>query len=116
MRPSQIIGLAWARPGMGVCQRTFSLRSTFHVVGNFAESSTPLACGPRNCGQFAVAASEDAAWEMKQPRQSRERIPRGKTSNNQRRSTANPADGYRPPAQVANVQKPETDRCVARWF
>src|SRR5881628_2990849 len=50
-----MIGQAWPRPGIGVCQRIFSPDSTFHVTGA-GSSETPLACGPRNCGQFTVEA------------------------------------------------------------
>src|SRR5688572_20736699 len=54
MRSPHTIGDAWARPGIGVCQEMFSPVATFQVVGRAAESSTPLAPGPRCCGQFAA--------------------------------------------------------------
>src|SRR5581483_1586944 len=53
MRSPQTIGEAWPRPGMGVCQRTFSPDPIFQVTGA-GSSETPLECGPRNWGQFAV--------------------------------------------------------------
>src|SRR5439155_18716998 len=54
MRSPQIIGDEWPRPGIRACQRMFSPCSTFHWVGAAAFVSTPLACGPRNCGQSAA--------------------------------------------------------------
>src|SRR2546426_5748301 len=56
IRSPHTIGDAWPRPGMGVCQRIFSPVSTFHVVGA-GSSDTPLACGPRNCGQHESEAA-----------------------------------------------------------
>src|SRR6266850_7571019 len=64
MRSCHTIGQAWPRPGMACCQRTFSPESTFQVIGA-AVSETPLACGPRNCGQFTVEAAR-AVWTIKQ--------------------------------------------------
>src|SRR5260221_11121604 len=51
-----MIGQAWPRPGRPVCHRMFSPDSTFHVTGT-GSSETPLACGPRNWGQFTVEAA-----------------------------------------------------------
>src|SRR6266542_777125 len=55
MRSPEMIGEACASPGSGVCQRMFCPVSTFHEVGSALLPSTPQACGPRNCGQSAVA-------------------------------------------------------------
>src|SRR5688572_3765873 len=55
MRSPNKIGAACAKPGIGVCHRTFLPVSTFHSVGSGLLASTPEACGPRNCGQSAAA-------------------------------------------------------------
>src|ERR1044071_618225 len=56
-----MMGQAWPRPGIVVCQRMFSPVATFQVTGA-GRSETPQALGPRNCGQFTVAAAE-ALWQ-----------------------------------------------------
>src|SRR6266508_6704653 len=68
MRLSQTIGLAWPRPGSGVCQRRFSPEATFHVTGA-ASADTPLAWGPRNCGQFVAVAPSNPAHVSKRTTQ-----------------------------------------------
>src|SRR6266568_3208580 len=60
MRSLQMMGDAWPRPGIGVCQRMFSPDSMFQVTGA-ASSDTPEACGPRNCVQFSVEEARTLA-------------------------------------------------------
>ena len=48
---SQMIGVDVPLPGIWVFHRTF--RVSLHSVGGVAEGETPLACGPRQAGQFA---------------------------------------------------------------
>src|SRR5262249_15742127 len=55
-RSPQMMGEAWASPGIGVCHRTFSFFSTFQRTGGAAEESIPQAWTPRNCGQSAATA------------------------------------------------------------
>src|SRR5579859_528875 len=50
-----MIGLACARPAIGVCQRMFSPVVTFQFVTSSWLWSRPLPSGPRNCGQFPAA-------------------------------------------------------------
>src|SRR6185436_2715048 len=60
-----MIGLACARPGIGVCQRTFSPVSKFQFRG-VPSCEAPLACGPRNCGQFTSAAPKHSQTDSKE--------------------------------------------------
>jgi hypothetical protein len=55
-RSPQITGLEWPIPGKGVFQAMFSPDTTSQVVGGLASGSWPLACDPRNDGQFSAAA------------------------------------------------------------
>src|SRR2546422_5508414 len=48
------MGEEWPSPGIFACQAMFSPCSTFHWVGAAEFVSSPLACGPRNCGQLAA--------------------------------------------------------------
>src|SRR5437868_12103383 len=52
MRSPQTTGQECPRPGIGVFQRTFLPAGTSQVVGGNWPSATPVAPGPRNCGQF----------------------------------------------------------------
>src|SRR5438270_10193444 len=52
----QTIGLECASPGMGCFQRMFVPCAGFQITGRFCSSATPDADGPRNEGQFTVAA------------------------------------------------------------
>src|SRR6185437_2382060 len=53
----QTTGLACERPGIGVFQRTFSDFEASHFTGFAKPSATPVAPGPRNCGQFCACAA-----------------------------------------------------------
>src|SRR5688500_7825691 len=48
----QTTGLEWARPGIASFQRTFCAAVASHFTGWPGLSTTPVASGPRNCGQF----------------------------------------------------------------
>src|SRR5207245_1345642 len=61
-------GLAWPKPGSGVCQRRFSPEATFHVTGA-ASADTPLAWGPRNCGQFVAVPPANPAHVSRRTKQ-----------------------------------------------
>src|SRR5258707_12302788 len=52
----QITGLECASPGISVDHRMFLCDSPFHSTGG-DPPATPLAEGPRNCGQSAAFAS-----------------------------------------------------------
>src|SRR5260221_14647148 len=52
MQSPQTIGLEWARPGIGVRQRTFWPVLTFQVSGSPCFSAMPDAPVPRNDGQL----------------------------------------------------------------
>src|ERR1044072_7120327 len=52
----QTTGLACDRPGIGVFQRTFCEVAASNLTGLAAPSVTPVAPGPRNCGQFCAFA------------------------------------------------------------
>ena len=60
-RSPQTMGLECPRPGIGVFQRTPFADSTFQLAGVEKPSATPLAAGPRNDGQFPIAASSGNA-------------------------------------------------------
>src|SRR5258708_1804819 len=51
IRSPQITGLEWPRPGISVFHKTWSPFSPSHCTGG-APLPTPLAAGPRNCGQL----------------------------------------------------------------
>jgi hypothetical protein len=60
-RSPQITGLECASPGIGVLQAMPRPSAADHVSGRWAPSATPEALGPRNCGQWVVAATTAAA-------------------------------------------------------
>jgi hypothetical protein len=60
MRSPHTIGVAEPRPGSFTFH--FTLLVSLHVVGGFADGATPVASGPRHCGQFG--SGEAAASEM----------------------------------------------------
>src|ERR1041384_689167 len=63
MRSPETMGEACARPGSGVCQRTFWPVATSHAVGSGLLASTPQACGPRYWGQSAAWLSATASTD-----------------------------------------------------
>ena len=46
------------RPGISIFQRTFFV--SLHSAGGSARLDTPVAYGPRHCGQYASPAGSDA--------------------------------------------------------
>src|SRR6187401_598331 len=54
---------------MAVLQRTFSPDAISHWIGA-ASDAMPLACGPRNCGQFAAGALSNRAQSIRVTRPS----------------------------------------------
>src|SRR5207249_5979370 len=52
----------------GSCPRRFSPEATLHVTGT-ASADTPLAWGPRNCGQFVSVAPANPALASRRPKQ-----------------------------------------------
>src|SRR6185369_4469533 len=53
----QTTGLACERPGIAVFQRTFCEVAASNFAGFARPSVTPVAPGPRNCGQFCACAT-----------------------------------------------------------
>src|SRR5437763_8296704 len=53
----QTTGLECESPGIGVFQRTLSDVEVSHFTGLLGPSATPVAFGPRNCGQFCACAA-----------------------------------------------------------
>src|SRR5260370_39408132 len=94
-----MIGQAWPKPGMGVCQRTFSPDSTFHVTGA-GSSETPLACGPRNCGQFTVEADQVVFNEQKSTP-----ITAGTIREPKKRAGRGAVPGFMVPSHVKNRKR-----------
>src|SRR5207245_3568544 len=61
IRSPQTTGDEDPRPGMSTFQRMFFV--SLHSVGGFANRETPLAYGPRHCGQNrSAAAAPPALW------------------------------------------------------
>ena len=61
IRSPQITGEDDPRPGISTFQRTFFV--SLHSVGGLADLETPLAYGPRHCGQKRSAAvAPSALW------------------------------------------------------
>src|SRR6185369_18075738 len=50
----QTTGLEWANPGISVFQRTLVFFGTSHLTTAGLPSTTPVAPGPRNWGQFCA--------------------------------------------------------------
>src|SRR5687767_10775932 len=61
-------GLEWARPGIAVFQRTFVCADASHFTGCDEPSTTPVAPGPRNWGQFCSGFCASAVLSMKTKR------------------------------------------------
>src|SRR6185295_9158751 len=60
IRSSQITGDDEPRPGISTFQRMFFV--SLHSAGGVADRETPVANGPRHCGQKRSAAGSGAAW------------------------------------------------------
>jgi hypothetical protein len=64
-RSPQTMGEADPRPGISTFQRTFFV--SLHSVGGSPYFETPVAYGPRHCGQKRSAAGSAASIETRRP-------------------------------------------------
>src|SRR6185436_15118767 len=62
MRSPHTMGEECERPGIAMRQSTFLPAAMSHSLTVSKPSAIPLACGPRNCGQFASRGGVFACW------------------------------------------------------